>query len=153
MNFQSFQEVIGFAIEKEKEAAAFYTELAQKTSFAGVRKFLEEMAEEEKKHQIMLENLEKNKEALAGYKFNWVPDMKLSDYMVDLTYRDGMVYADILRLGMKREEQALRIYNDLQKKTENPEHMKLFKMLSQEEAKHKLFLETLYDEEIAKQGG
>jgi rubrerythrin len=153
MRSESFEEIIGFAIEKEKEAAAFYTELAKQTSFAGVRKFLEEMAREETNHQMMLENLEKNKKALEEYKFNWVPDMKISDYMVNLKYRDGMAYTDILRLVMKREEQALRIYNDLQKKTKNPEHIKLFKMLSQEEAKHKLFFETLYDDEVARQGG
>ena len=153
MSFESFKEIIGFAIEKEKDAAAFYTELAKQTSFSGVREFLEEMAQEEKKHQTMLENLENNKEELEKYTFKWIPDMKRSDYMIDLKYKNGMIYTDILRLGMKREEQALKMYNELQKKTNNPEHIKLFKMLCQEEAKHKLFLETLYDEEMAKQGG
>ena len=55
----------------------------------------------------MLENLESNKEVLKEYKFKWIPDMKRSDYMVDLKYQDGMSYTDILRLAMKREEQAL----------------------------------------------
>jgi rubrerythrin len=153
MSFESFEEIIGFAIEKEKEAATFYTELAKQASFAGVREFLKEMAQEEKKHQAILENLENNKEALAEYKLKWIPDMKQSDYMIDLKYQDGMIYTDILRLGMKREEQALRMYNELQEKTKNPEYVKLLKMLCQEEAKHKLFLENLYDEEMAKQGG
>jgi len=153
MSDQSFEEIITFAIEKEKEAAAFYTELAKQTTFAGIREFLEEMAEEEKRHQSLLENVKVNKKELDEYTFDWVPDIKMSDYMVDLTYRNGMVYMDILRLGMKREEQALKLYNALQKKTTNTEHIKLFKMLSQEEAKHKLFLETQYDKEMAKQGG
>lgn len=152
MSFESFEEIIGFAIEKEKEAAAFYTEAAQQTTFAGVKESLEEMAEEEKKHQSMLENLEGNKEALEEYKFKWIPDMKRSDYMIDLTYQDGMSYTDILRLAMKREEQALKMYNELQKKTDNPEQIKLLKVLCQEEAKHKLFLETLYDDYMAEQG-
>jgi rubrerythrin len=152
MSFKSFEEIIDFAIEKEKEAAAFYTEAAKQTSFAGVKESLEEMAQEEKKHQSMLENLESNKEVLKEYKFKWIPDMKRSDYMVDLKYQDGMSYTDILRLAMKREEQALQMYNELQKKTVNPEHIKLFKVLCQEEAKHKLFLETLYDDFMAEQG-
>jgi rubrerythrin len=152
MSFKSFEEIVDFAIEKEKEAAAFYTDAAKKTSFAGVKESLEEMAQEEKKHQSMLENLESNKEVLKEYKFKWIPDMKRSDYMVDLKYQDGMSYTDILRLAMKREEQALQMYNELQKKTVNPEHIKLFKVLCQEEAKHKLFLETLYDDFMAEQG-
>jgi rubrerythrin len=152
MSFESFEEIIGFAIEKEKEAAAFYTDAAKQTSFAGVKESLEEMAQEERKHQSMLENMESNKEALEKYKFKWIPDMKRSDYMVDLKYQDGMSYTDILRLAMKREEQALQMYNELQKKTDNPEHIKLLKVLCQEEAKHKLFLETLYDDFMAEQG-
>jgi len=72
--------------------------------------------------------------------------------MIDLQYQDGMSYTDILRLAMKREEQALKMYNELQKKTDNAEHIKILKLLCQEEAKHKLFLETLYDDHMAKLG-
>jgi len=53
---------------------------------------------------------------------------------------------------MKREEKALAMYNELQNKTDNEEHIKLFKALCQEEAKHKLFLEKLYDDYMAEQG-
>ena len=90
--------------------------------------------------------MESNKEALEEYKFKWIPDMKRSDYMIDLQYQDGMSYPDILRLAMKREEQALKMYNELQIKTDNAGHIKVLKVLCQEEAKHKLFLETLYDD-------
>ena len=152
MHFESFEDIINFAIEKEKEAAAFYADAAIQEPFAGVREALEEMAEEEKKHQAMLENLGKNKEVIKEYEFKWIPDMKRSDYMVDLQYEQGMHYTDILRLGMKREEQALKMYNELQKKTDNEEHIKVFKILCQEEAKHKNFLETLYDDYMAAQG-
>jgi len=78
--------------------------------------------------------------------------MKRSNYMVDLTYQPGMPYAEALRLAMKREEHALKLYNDLQEKADEPEVVNLFKMLSQEEAKHKLALETLYDDYMAQMG-
>ena len=152
MSFESFEDLIQFAIEKEREAAVFYADLAGQTSFAGVKKALEEMAEEEKKHEDMLKNLESNKALLEEYEFKWIPDMKRSDYMIDLKYEDGMSYADILRLAMKREEQALKMYNELQKKTDNADHIKLLKVLCQEEAKHQLFLEGLYDDHMAEQG-
>ena len=152
MTFESFEEIINYAIEKEKEAAAFYTDAAQKELFSGVREALEEMANEEKKHAAMLENIGENQEVLKDYQFKWIPDMKRSDYMVDLEYEPGMHYADLLRLAMKREEKALAMYNELQKKTDNEEHIKLFKALCQEEAKHKLFLEKLYDDYMAEQG-
>ena len=152
MSFDSFEEIVSFAIEKEKEAAAFYTDAASQEPFTGVKDALKEMAAEEQKHEAMLRNLEGNKELLKDYKFKWVPDMKRSDYMVDMTYEPGMHYSDILRLAMKREEQALAMYNELQKKAGNEEHAKVFKVLCQEEAKHKMFLETLYDDYMAEQG-
>ena len=70
MSFESFEEIISFAVEKEQEAAAFYTDAATQEPFSGVREALEEMAAEEKKHQAMLENLGENKEIIKGYKFN-----------------------------------------------------------------------------------
>jgi rubrerythrin len=63
-----------------------------------------------------------------------------------------MTYAELLRLAMKREEKALQLYNDLASKSEKSEWVKVFKMLSQEEAKHKLKLETIYDDYMAKMG-
>lgn len=152
MGFESFEEIVAFAIEKENEAADFYAEAAGQESFSGVREMLTEMSEEEKKHANMLENLGKNKEAVEQYKLKWIPDLKRSDYMVEMKYEKGMPYADLLRLAMKREENALKMYNDLQSKTDNDEHIKVFKILAQEEAKHKLFLEKLYDDYMAGQG-
>ncbi len=152
MGFDSFEEIISFAIEKEVEAAKFYTDAAGQEPFAGVKDALKDMAAEERKHEAMLRNLEENKELLKGYKFKWIPDMKRSNYLVDMKYEPGMHYTDILRLAMKREEQALKLYNELQKKAENKEHANVFKVLCQEEAKHKLFLETLYDDYMAEQG-
>jgi rubrerythrin len=53
---------------------------------------------------------------------------------------------------MKREEKALRLYNDFLEKADTDESKKLFKVLCQEEAKHKLALETIYDDYMAKMG-
>jgi rubrerythrin len=72
--------------------------------------------------------------------------------MVDIVYEPGMHYSEILRLAMKREEMALKLYNELQSQTENQDFIKLFQILAQEEAKHKKFLETLYDDFMAQQG-
>ena len=107
-------------------------------------------AREEKKHQTMLENFDKNK--IAHYEFNWIPDLKRSDYLVDVEYEESMAYPDLLRIAMKREEKSLKLYNDLQKNTDKKEIQDLFTLLAQEEANHKLRLETIYDDYMAQQG-
>ncbi|MFC1812510.1 ferritin family protein [Thermodesulfobacteriota bacterium] len=152
MGFESFEEIVNYAIEKEKEAAAFYAECAEQEPFEAVRDSLLDFSKEEKKHQAMLENLGKNKELVEEYKLKWVPDIKRSDYIEEIKYEKGMHFVDILRLAMKREEQALKMYNELQGKTDNPENVKAFQILCQEEAKHKSFFETLYDDYMAEQG-
>lgn len=152
MSFESFEEIINFAIEKEKEAVAFYEDASGQEPYSGARKTFEEFAEQERKHQAMLEGFLSGETKVPDYQLKWVPDMKRSNYMVDLTYEKGMPYSDILRLAMKREEKALELYNDLAGKTEKEDLIKIFQILSQEEAKHKLTLETLYDDYMAKMG-
>lgn len=152
MSFKSIDEIIEYAIEKEIEAAVFYEKISRQESFSGAREMFEEFAAEERKHQALLENFSADKEKIAAYEYKWIPDMKRSNYMVDLTYEPGMGYADIVRLAMKREETALKLYNDLAKKTDDKACIQVFKILAQEEAKHKQFLETMYDDFMAAQG-
>lgn len=152
MNFNSVEEIINYAIEKEKEAVKFYEEISGQEAFSGTRKMFEGFAKEERKHQAMLEDFSINKEKISEYKLEWITDIKRSDYLVDMEYEKGMHYTDILRLAMKREEKALKLYNDLRQKADNKNVIKLFQLLAQEEAKHKGFLEGLYDDYMAEQG-
>ena len=152
MSFESFEEIVGFAIEKEKEAVEFYEDISRQAPFSGAKETLEGFAKEEQKHVAMLENFEKDREKITGYKFEWIPDMKRSNYMVDIEYEKDMAWPELLRLAMKREEKSLKLYNELMEKTGKDELTKVFKMLAQEEAKHKLKLETFYDDYMAEQG-
>ena len=152
MSFKSFEETISFALEREKKAVAFYEELSAQETFSGAKKTFEEFAAEERKHEALLEGFLRGEKRLPDYDLKWIPDLKRSDYTVDIAYEKGMPYHDTLRLAMKREEQSLKLYNDLAQKVEKHELTKVFKMLCQEEAKHKLALETLYDDFMARQG-
>lgn len=152
MDFTSLEDIINYAIEKEKEAVAFYEEASEQESYSGAKKTFQEFADEERKHQALFEGFLRGDTKLPDYELKWVPDMKRSDYLVDITYEKGMPYSDILRLAMKREEASLSMYNELGKQTDKEELIKVFQMLSQEEAKHKLVLETLYDDYMAEMG-
>jgi rubrerythrin len=152
MSFESFEEIMRFAIEKEEEAVAFYEDASRREAYSGARQLFSDFADEERKHVALLSGYLKGEKKVEDYRFEWIPDLKRSNYVVDLNYEEGMAYPDLLRLAMKREEGSLRLYNDLQKKAEEEEVVKIFKMLSQEEAKHKLALETLYDDYMAGQG-
>lgn len=154
MGFKSLNEIIDFAIEKEKEAADFYDDVSGKEQFSGKKEMLQEFAAQERKHQKLLEDLKAGSvgDNLDDYKFKWIKDIKRSDYVDDIEYHPGMDYKDLLMLAMKREEKALKLYNEMLGNAQTDEQKKVFKVLCQEEAKHKLSLETIYDDHMAGQG-
>lgn len=155
MNFADIEAIIDFAIEKEQEAAAFYDKISkEEEDFSGSKQMFKEFAVEERKHEKILKDFKTRgiSKSLKEYQLKWITDIKRSDYLVDLTYSKGMPYNEILLLAMKREEKALKLYNDFLGQADTDESKKLFKVLCQEEAKHKLALETLYDDYMAKMG-
>ena len=154
MDFKDLTEIIDFAISKEIEAAEFYRSVSEQESFSGKKQMFLEFAAEEHKHQALLEDLKAGTAGakLADYKFKWITDIKRSDYVDEIAYKPGMAYNEILLLASKREEKALKLYNELLEQAETDDAKKVFKMLCQEEAKHKLALETMLDDFMAEAG-
>lgn len=150
MSFETFEDIINYAVEKESEAIQFYTEASQQEQYAAAKSTFLQFAGEEKKHKALFEDL--GSSTASEYKLTKIPDLKRSDYMVELEYKPGMSYPDILALAMKREEKAKNFYDDCVGRVDGEDRKKLFQMLAQEESKHKLALETLYDDEMAKGG-
>ncbi len=149
MNFKSVDDILAYAIEKENEAVQFYTELSKKEKFKSVKETFISFAKEEQKHADLLTGLGKDKGKVREYELKAIPDLKISDYLVETEYKEGMFMQDILRIAMKREEAAVKLYKDLAGKTDNAEVIKVLNLLAQEEAKHKLGLETMYDDFLA----
>ena len=148
MDLIKYQEVIQFAIEKEIGAFNFYTKASQGAKYSGAKDLFVDLAKEEEGHRKLLENL--TVEKIAQLKMEAVPDLKISDYMVDVEFKPDLSYADILRVAMKMEERSLKLYSDLEGSSKEEEMKKLFAFLAQQEAKHKFRLEKIYDEEILK---
>ncbi len=154
MEFKTPNDILDYAIGKEKEAKQFYLEISEEETLSGNRQVFLDFAQEEDKHVVMLEKLKAGviADGIDNYEFKWIKDIRRGDLVLDIDYHKGMHYRDILMLAIKREEKALKLYNDLQVRVENPDHAKIFKILCQEEAKHKLALETMYDDHMAEMG-
>ncbi len=154
MQFKDLNDIIDFAIEKEREAAEFYINVSKQEQFSGKKQMLQEFSTEERKHEKLLQDLKAGKvgEKLDDYNFKWITDIKRSDYVDEVEYHPGMGYNELLMFAMKREEAALKLYNEMLANAQTEEQKKVFKMLCQEEAKHKLSLETMYDDYMAEMG-
>ena len=151
MNFGSIDEILTFAIGRENEAVEFYRKQAAQATRASLKEIFEVFAREEKKHAALLSDISGNKEKIASYEFKKIPDLKISDYMVEADYKEGMPMPEILKVAMKREEKAVKLYQTLADQTDNADARKVFLMLVQEESKHKLGLESMYDDYLADQ--
>ena len=148
MDEKRLREIIQFAIEREIESMNFYTRASQRVKLSGTKELFEDFAKQEEKHKQKLEAYRQGKIVLA--KIQSIPDLKISDYLVDTELTPQSSYADILRVAMKREERSVKLYTDLKEKNEDKGLVELFTFLVQEEMKHKLYLEKLYDDEILK---
>lgn len=151
MEFGSVDEILSFAIDREKEAVEFYLSLAKEATRASLKETFERFAKEEEKHAALLSDISGNKEKLDSYEFKTITDLKISDYMVETEYEEGMPMPEILKLAMKREEKAVKLYSMLADQTDNEDAKKVFMILVQEESKHKLALESMYDDYLADQ--
>jgi rubrerythrin len=152
MNFGSIDEILEFAIEREKEAVTFYNDLSKLEKITSLKNTFKDLAQEEAKHVKLLTGISKNQVVIDSYEVKEVTDLKVSDYLVTTEYVPGMLMEDILTLAMKREEAAVKLYKDLATKSDNQESTKLFVLLAQEEAEHKLAFEKMYDDCMQEQG-
>ncbi|MBN1553061.1 ferritin family protein [bacterium] len=144
MNFKSVDDILDYAIQREIEAYEFYTELAGKLDNPAMRKLFEGFAGEEKGHKAKLESIKADKSLVPAQKE--VLSLNMADYMVDVEVTPDISYQDALIVAMKKEKAAFRLYTDLAASTDNAAIRTIFKVLAQEEAKHKLRFEIEYDE-------
>jgi rubrerythrin len=146
MDLNNFNEVVTFAIRKEAEAYNLYITYSQKVKDPGAKVMFSELAQEEQKHREILQGVEKKD--VTEYKLEKIPDMKLSEFFDDQKFSPDLDFSSALRLAIKREEQAFKMYDHLAQGTEDAELKKLFSVLAQEESKHKLRLEDQYDQNV-----
>jgi rubrerythrin len=151
MEFGSIDEILEFAIKGEKEAVEFYSSLAKQATRTALKEIFERFAKEEENHVALLTDMSGNKEKIDSYEFKEITDLKISDYMVEVKYEEGMPMPEILKIAMKREEKAVKLYSMLADQTDNEKAKKVFMILVQEESKHKLALESMYDDYLADQ--
>jgi rubrerythrin len=142
----SVGDVVSFAIEKEEKAMDFYKKCSERAANPGIRDFFQEMVQEEQSHRDMLRGLDVLD--LEGVKLEKVEDLQISDYLIDIQFKDDLSYQDALTIAMKKEEKAHAFYVGWKDKCVSEKAAKLFEVLANEEAKHKRKLENLYDEEI-----
>lgn len=143
--FESVDQILDFAIDRERESQAFYAGLAEKAANAQMEEVFRKFAAEEAGHEKKLTGLKQGKGSVSADK---VADLKIADYVVDVEPGPDMRYQDALVVAMKKEKAAFRLYSDLAAVADDPGLRSVLRALAQEEARHKLRFEIEYDDNI-----
>ena len=146
--WNSVDEVLDFAIGNEEEAMNFYNDMAGKMDSPAMRTVFEEFAREEEGHKAKLLKVKTS----GGFNpsSTAIMDLKIGDYLVEVTADKDTSYQDILILAMKKEKAAFKLYMDLHETVDDAHLKSLMLALDQEEAKHKLRFEIEYDDNFMK---
>ncbi|MHC4264699.1 MAG: ferritin-like domain-containing protein [Planctomycetota bacterium] len=140
--FESAQQILEFAIEKEQASHDFYVKLAKKADKTEMKQTCMEFASQELTHKIKLQAIKAGELKLEEEE---IGDLDLADTVAEVWVYSEMRYREMLVLAMKRELQAFKLYCALAKMTKEQELKKTLLLLAQEEEQHKLKLELEYD--------
>jgi len=102
--------------------------------------------EEERNHKKLLQDI--TEEKVESLEVKEVDDLEISDYLVEEPPSPDMNFQDLLILAAKKEQKAVDLYSDLERKVSKKELKKLFEFLTQQEKSHKLKLEEEYEKHV-----
>jgi|YelNatPaOPRAMG01_1025707.scaffolds.fasta_scaffold00010_155 rubrerythrin len=145
MGENTFAQILEFAIAKEIQAVQLYSQLARRVELPHVRQLFEELAEEERGHRRMLQELDF--EAIRSAPTSELHDIRLSDYTTEQEFRPEMSLQEAFLLAIQREEKSYELYRKLASGVSG-ELRNLFALLAGEEVKHRDRLQRQYDEGI-----
>ncbi|PKP03721.1 MAG: hypothetical protein CVU14_01535 [Bacteroidetes bacterium HGW-Bacteroidetes-9] len=145
-SFKSVDDILHFAIRSAKETADFFTRLSQQARNAKMKRIFEQYAREEYAYMVKLSRvreigpLDLTKEQMK--------EIKVSEYEIDLQNAVDLKYSEALVMAMRKVTASFRLYLELASKTPNNEIQSIFKLLADEEAKHKRGFEIEYNESL-----
>ncbi len=140
--FNTIEEVLDFAIKQEIKSYSFYLELADFVEQPEMAKVLNDLALEELRHKAKLEAVRTGQIALDEEE---VSNLGIAECVNDIVPDAKIDYIEMLVVGMRREEQARRLYTNLASIALNQQIKEIFTQLAHEEAGHKLRFEIEYE--------
>ncbi len=139
-------ELLDSAIYKEIASEALYVAAQGKTDDPAAKALMKELAAEERGHQQRLKKLKEKGFSKHDWHQEKVPNLMISEYLTGGETLEGAGLQDTLIFAMKKEQQSVEFYSRMMGALVDEDAKRVCEGLVHEELKHKLRLETLYDD-------
>lgn len=142
--FKSADEIYAFAIREEEKASAMYTDLANQAKHQHIKDMFLEFAAQERGHKEILLRAQQGGGLRPSAQD--IADLGIADLMQEVEMSPDLDYQHVLQFAMQREMAAYDMYSALAEIASSQKLRQTLEALAQEEAKHKLRIETEYDQ-------
>ena len=146
MKFDTLDEVLSFALDRETKARSLYLAFQKRVKDPAARKLLGELAGQEEEHGRILEKARATHRMSPVGGTCAVADMKLADYMVGRELGPDSEPQDVMMFAMQMEKRSSDFYRELAKHYEGTPLADAFAALADQERCHKEALEKEYEE-------
>lgn len=147
--FDSLDEILDLAIERELEAYQLYTDMAKRAANPTLCKLFEELAEEELEHKAKLE-LEIIKTGKAVRAKENKMYFSMDDYDEDSSVALDLDLKAVLAFAIDKERRSVRFYLELAAVIDDRQSRDVLLSLAEEEAEHKARFRIEYEQLAAK---
>lgn len=139
-------ELLDSAMYKEIASQAFYIAGQSRSQDPGAKALMKELADGELKHSQWLKELKEEGVEKRSWHKEKIPNLMISEYLADGDTLEGASLQDVLVFAVKREQQAIEFYSKMMGVMRDRSAKRLCQRLVGEELRHKLRLETFYDD-------
>jgi rubrerythrin len=146
--FDSIEQILDFAIDRERQAQEIYYAFARKTERKSFAKLLLTMADMEKEHERRLAELKGRRAWASAFGTPARESLALEEPFKVIAFSPDMNYGDFLVLVIRKEEEAEKLYLRLESLAAAAETRRLFRHLAGEERKHRDWAQERYDADV-----
>jgi len=134
---KNYKEILKMAVGNEVEAYEFYRDAAAKMKDPAMKKTFMELADEESGHKVLLEGFLSNE--MKDMKFSDEKDYKVAETVeAPQTLSTDMAFKDAIALAMKKEQEAMEMYQQFADASEGAKQKETFLELAKMEKGHKV---------------
>jgi len=145
----TLERVLKVGAQMELESYTLYSETAEKANYPGAKKMLLKLSKDERRHrEYFLKGLEDPANIKMRTRREEIPDLKVTDQLVDVPLDPKADYPQILIYAAKREKDTHDFYMSIAKKFKGTELSNFLSNFAKEELHHKYLLEKEYDDVV-----